>query len=888
MRQKRKDSRKALKEIKRKERAAKAEERAERKNAKTSIEKRAAMAESALETRSEKQIKNRARAKDLYGKVGFELMLEDGLCMMEDGLFSETWEFWDISFKSSDDADREVILEKYSQIWNSLSPNTGLQLNIMNIPIDKRQIGSRQFIQPSPDDKGGYIDELNSVLNDKLREGVSNLRRRRFFTISVAARDDVDARRKLATAASQVTGPLSQLKCSVRKLDGKERLELIHSQLCPDDPFDFDYSLCAETGKRSKDWTLPNAIDWMPDKSASWYFTSCKAGLGTGKYCQVLVVHPEGFGSDLDDSCISSLAELSFPINISMHVKAIDKAKALDMVGKKSAWNDKAIIEYQQKAFKKGFDMTLVPRELEYAKNEIDLVDARLRKGNQRLFYYTAVIYLWADTLDELRDRATQVVQTAQYESYTVTTLDYLQPEGMNTMLPIGMNHLDIQRTFTTAQLAIQAPFAAEECDDVGGLYFGQNKVTNNLVMLDRGRLPSPSGFICGKPGTGKSFSVKQNITQVYFTTCAPDDPRRNPSSPSYNPKIKAAEIFVLDVKASEYSPLIGGLGGDEYVFSSNSKERINLMDLSLNGQIVADKDPLLDQSEFVMALLSQASVNAENSLGGLTSTQNTLIDRCVRQVYESRFGNELDPGRLDTGDLAADKMPILEDLYECLKAQPEAADREIKELITFLEMFVKGSFSYFNAHSTDVFGNRLISFNVSKAGEKLRTFAMLVVVNLIRNRMFYNYERGVQTYVFIDEIQALFSNQWVVTYFEKFWSEGRQYNLIATGMTQNVERVLKDKVARYMVMNSDFILLHKQSPIELALAKDVLQLSKVQASYIDDTALPGEGLLKAGSVFVPIKGAWPQGKLFDLWNTKPDDIAMKKAKEILEAQNRA
>lgn len=889
MKEQRKRNKAERKEAAAKAKAERSEARRRARDSKATVEQRVANRDMEFSERSAQQRKARSRAKDLYGKIGFELMLEDGMCMMEEGLFSETIEFTDVSYKSSDDGARTKTLDIYAKIFDALSPNTGLQLNVVNVPIDRSVIGHREFFKPTNDINQRYVDEFNDVLNKKLAEGVSNLERRRFFTLSVAAKDADEARRKLTSMSSQVREPLKRLKSRLHRLDGAERIELIHSQLCPGDPLDFDYSMLPRTGRRAKDWCLPNAVDWMPDKTASWFKVKCAAtsdGSPVEKYCQVLVIHPDKFGSELDDSSLSSLIELDFPMNVSLHVQAIDKGKALDMVKSKVAWNDKSIIEYQQKAFRKGYDMTLVPTELEYTRNELNAVHDKLRYDNQRLYYFTGVVYLYADSLEELQDYATQIVATAQHESYTITTLDYLQPEGLNTALPIGMNHLDIERTFTTAQLAIFAPFATEECNDENGIYVGQNKVSSNLVMLDRSKLAAPSGFILGMPGSGKSFSVKRIITEILLKTCAPGDPRLNPGHPQYDPSLRPAEILVIDVKASEYSPLVTGLNGKEFKVASNSTDFLNLMDLSLNGQLVAGKDPIVDQSEYLMALLSQASANAENSMGGLTTAQNTIIDRAVRQIYAPLLGEEGDIASMEAADLTPGNMPVLEDLYETLMAQPEADSPEVRELTTFLEMFVKGSFSYFNHRSSDIFDNRFISFNVSKAGERLRTFAMLVVVNAIRNRMFYNYERGVRTYVFIDEIQALFTNRWVTTYFEKFWSEGRQYNLVVTAMSQNIERILRDDVARYAVLNSDMLLLHKQSEIERALMRDVLQLSEIQTSYIDDTIASGEGLLKAGGVYVPIKDDWPKGPLYDLWNTKPDDIALQKAKEILEAQN--
>ena len=76
------------------------------------------------------------------------------------------------------------------------------------------------------------------------------------------------------------------------------------------------------------------------------------------------------------------------------------------------------------------------------------------------------------------------------------------------------------------------------------------------------------------------------------------------------------------------------------------------------------------------------------------------------------------------------------------------------------------------------------------------------------------------------------------------------------------------------MVLNSDFILLHKQSPLDRKAWVDLLGLSDEEATYIDESVRPGEGLLVAGAARVPIKDDFPRGELYDLFNTKPDEVA--------------
>ena len=164
-----------------------------------------------------------------------------------------------------------------------------------------------------------------------------------------------------------------------------------------------------------------------------------------------------------------------------------------------------------------------------------------------------------------------------------------------------------------------------------------------------------------------------------------------------------------------------------------------------------------------------------------------------------------------------------------------------------------------------------------------MRVFGMLTALEAVRNRMYANYERGVTTWLYIDEVQSLFGHPAIIEYFTKFWAEGRKFNLIATGITQNSTYMLAHEDARNMVLNSDFVLLHKQSALDRKSWVDLLSLSAAEAGYIDDTVKAGEGLLVAGGVRVPIRDDFPKGALYDLFNTKATEIAELKRKQRRE-----
>ena len=93
----------------------------------------------------------------------------------------------------------------------------------------------------------------------------------------------------------------------------------------------------------------------------------------------------------------------------------------------------------------------------------------------------------------------------------------------------------------------------------------------------------------------------------------------------------------------------------------------------------------------------------------------------------------------------------------------------------------------------------------------------------------------------------------------------------------RNSVYMLDHEEARNMVLNSDFVLLHKQSPLDRRAWAELLDMSAQEASYIDESVRAGEGLLIAGGARVPLKDDFPKGRLYDLFNTKPDEIAERK-----------
>ena len=136
--------------------------------------------------------------------------------------------------------------------------------------------------------------------------------------------------------------------------------------------------------------------------------------------------------------------------------------------------------------------------------------------------------------------------------------------------LPIGENHIEIERSLTTSSIAIFIPFTTEELFmDGESLYYGLNALSHNLIMADRKRLKNPNGLFLGVPGSGKSFAAKREIVNAFLIT--EDD------------------VIISDPEA-EYAPLVNRLGGQVVKLSPVSKHYVNPMDI--NPDYSDEEDP--------------------------------------------------------------------------------------------------------------------------------------------------------------------------------------------------------------------------------------------------------------------------------------------------------
>lgn len=299
-----------------------------------------------------------------------------------------------------------------------------------------------------------------------------------------------------------------------------------------------------------------------------------------------------------------------------------------------------------------------------------------------------------------------------------------------------------------------------------------------------------------------------------------------------------------VDSKEIAFSPAVEL----SYLIHDEQKQFLDAMDYS-------DSDnPLKLKAGFMFSLCEQLM-----GAGHIGTKEKTIIDRCTTITYREYLKNNF------TGT-----PPTLKEFHKVLLSQSEP---EAKELALAVELFADGSLNTFAYQTNVATDNPYICYDIHDLGKHLRSVGMLVVLDSIYNRMLRNRKQGRMTFVFIDEIYLLFGSEYSSNFLLEQWKRARKCGACYTGISQNVEELLKSDNARTMLANSEFITLLNQAPTDRQELSDLLGISDTQLSYVSN-AEAGKGLLLCAGSIVPFEDKFPKDtELYKLMTTKPREM---------------
>ena len=730
------------------------------------------------------------------------------------GKYSKTVRFSDINYAIASKADKTQMFLGYSELLNALDTGAATKITIHNKRLNRLDFARTTLLPLQQDALDGFRNEYNQMLLDKVTGQTSSVVQERYITVSAHKRNIEDARTFFSRSMGDLHSHLNRLGARGEELDAAARLQVLHDFYRPgeESEFRFDLRQAMRHGRNFKDAICPDSLEFHKN-----YFVMGET------YGRVLFL--KEYASYIKDEMIRDLTDLDRSLMLSIDIIPVPTDEAVREMQNRLLGVETNVTSWQRRQNANNNFSAVVPYDLEQQRKEVrEMLDDLTTRDQRMMFTLVTLVHL-ADSKEQL-DSDTETLQAAARKHLSqLATLNWQQADGLITALPLGLRRIDALRTLTTEALAVLMPFKAQEIRHKGGIYYGQNRISRNLILANRRELLNGNGFILGVSGSGKSFTAKREIVSLALST---DD-----------------DIICLDPEA-EYRPLIEGLGGEVIHIAAASHNHINAMDMA---EGYGDgENPVILKSEFLLSLCEQLVGS-----GKLSAREKSIIDRCTANVYRYYLQGNY-------------PVPTLQDFHAELLKQPEP---EARDVALAVELFTEGSLNTF-AKPTNVDTNaRILCYDIRDLGKQLLPIGMLVVLDSIFNRIIRNRAMGKNTWVYINEIYLLFQHEYSANFLFTLWKRVRKYGACCTGLTQNLDDLLQSHTARTMLANSEFLVMLSQAATDRVELARLLNISDNQLSYITDVDF-GHGLLKCGSTLVPFEDSFPRDtRLYRLMSTR-------------------
>lgn len=755
----------------------------------------------------------------------FDEIYENGI--VKDGdRYILSYSFSNIDYLMFGDNKKDEVYEKYQELLNTLPCDMTYQELLMNTEYDKRTLETAMLPNTT------VIDKRSSLISE-LAADYKKIQQKR---INECCKDECSTL-LIGVIAYTPSGKLDSPDILFQYFEGIEKiLDEINIQakvLTPEEILSIYHNIYLPNGQ--SDFRLPNNI-YRHGMCLSDYVSPSHICTDGVKYIEIgsslsRVMYVKNFSRDIDDHFITDMLSHSYKIAISKHIRRLDKSESATLLKNQLDALEGQLEKRREINSKRGTNY--IPYRYRDKEKELERIQEKLAGTNCDLFETCIFFYLSAESKEELEDLTKYLQNIARKHQCNIDTLTRQQENGLIATLPLANNPFNSQENrinmfWLTDELANLIPFSSVDYIDQGGLCYGRKNKTKKLLIIDRTHENNANGFILGSSGSGKSMFVKSEMFAAMFKY--PED-----------------EFIIIDPE-NEYKPLIEPFGGTVITVAPDSPTHLNLFetDLSFSENGVS---AVSVKKEFIMMFIEQ--VKGEP----LSASERSIVNRCITLTYQNYVETN-----------GAVPLPSLQEFWSVLKSQnTEVSDK----LCTDLELYISGSFDMF-AHKTNVeYNNRFILFDISHMGDQLRIVGMQILLELLWQRVRANKARGVRTWVWADEFAIVLNDAKSSAFFESVFQRIRKYGGVATGLTQNVSRVLSNPQAMTMLKNSEFVVFLRQKEDDLKYVLDNYDLSSTQVKSITNDQ-PGHGIIIAGNKVIEFENLIEKGtKMYQVCSTK-------------------
>ena len=725
-----------------------------------------------------------------------------------------------------DDLEKDDFLRRYCLMLNSL--NVSFKILMINNNQDMDQVRRDVFIREKDGMFSEMVHSFNKYISDRVLEGHSGLTQVRIFVLSVRKKDVGAARDYFRSIEANLTVNFSKMESALIPMNGTDRLRYLYAfwHMGEGKQLTLTWEQMVRKARDWKDFVAPQHVGYFQDEYGAMDGITLQFA---NRYSRVLYLPhlPSGVNPEIMNRFLSGDYQCSVTID----------AAAIPMDAVRKRLNDlymqvgRTIEKQQETRNRAGAWSSDVSYEVRRQKSEIEELLDVINDNNERMFYVGVYVVINAPTRKELENNVTAFCSAAEGEGFHFEPVYWEQIEAFHTASPCGARFCNTMYPLLTQPLAAFTPFIVHELYQPGGIAYGVNQISRNILVGDRKTLLNGNGFILGLSGSGKGMETKKEITEIFLTT---DD-----------------DIIVID-PMNEYEAICDYFHGQFIDFSSTSKHYINPLDTDTLQYMDSKSTFLKDKTNLMLSIFSQIKEN------NMEPEDNSIIGRVVQQIYRGVGEKNF-------------RTPTLVEFYEILKEQPEV---RAQALALSMELFVTGAMNMFSKPTNVNTKNRFTAYGMADIDRSQSGMGIIIMLESVRSRIAENAKKGKCTWVFIDEFHNLSHNQYSAAYLEKIWREVRKMGGLCTAITQNVADLLTTTAVESMLCNSEFLMLLNLKENERHLLETELGISPNLMQYISNPDC-GCGLLKFGNRVIPCDGRLPKDSaMYQLFNTNFHELA--------------
>ena len=282
-------------------------------------------------------------------------MYKDGLCRVTENYYTMSLLFDDMNYDLEDEAEQLGIFGGWCSFYSYFDCAVHVQMTGINSENDPEAFARALAVLERNEAYRALCAEYVQLLQTQYMRSNNGQTRIKLMTFGIESESVKGARSRLTRIGLDMQGNFKKIGVESVLMDGKERLSLLHALFHMDDhaPFVFEWSWLPETGLSTKDFIAPGSFDFSPSRSFKIGETYCAAS-----YIQIQT-------SSLSKKLLGELLRLPSSAVFSLHVQPMDQMTAIKLIKQKQVVLDATKISEQQKAFRSGYDIDIIPRDID-------------------------------------------------------------------------------------------------------------------------------------------------------------------------------------------------------------------------------------------------------------------------------------------------------------------------------------------------------------------------------------------------------------------------------------------------------------------------------------------------------------------------------------------